>query len=405
MAARTYCAKRWCFTINFKANSKEEECEMEEDEISKIWGTPADGPQVVNHDDFEYIICQRERGENGTLHWQGFLILKQKNRLSWLKRHFSERAHFEVARGSDQQCVAYCRKEETYEPGKRTELWEMLEARGMHDENEKEPGRWEYGHLPERVHKKRQEKEEDAEDELENIKAGYKRPSEIDGAILRCPGFIAAYNALTADILGPYRPNLKIITLVGPPGTGKSYAIQKCFPEHGRCIYGNSGAWFQNPTAKVMIFEEFNGQIPLQRMLQMLDPYPLALEVKGRMAPAMYDTVVITSNTSPASWYPIKPQDEIDQGDLFKRKVDSIHALWDRIGYSNGAYVPVRKCGTYLEAPSLAESIGVSAADYIQGCRAMFYRELLKACDLVEDISDISESEDPMGPYTTDDDH
>lgn len=396
-------AKRWCFTINNPGMMDAPLTEyipidmqrgMFGDLMDKGYYMDAfwDNPGDVWFDNLEtgvqYMIVQLEKGENGTIHWQGFMILKEKKTLSYMKEHFSKRAHWEVARGTNEQASGYCKKADSH--------IEVL------DHFDKDVARYEFGHLPERVHKKRQEKEEDAEDELENIKAGYKRPSEIDGAILRCPGFIAAYNALTADILGPYRPNLKIITMVGPPGTGKSYAIQKCFPEHGRCIYGNSGAWFQNPTAKVMIFEEFNGQIPLQRMLQLLDPYPLALEVKGRMAPAMYDTVVITSNTSPASWYPIKPQDEIDQGDLFKRKVDSIHALWDRLGYSNGAYVPVRKCGTYLEAPGVAECIGMSSADYIQGCRTMFHRELLKACDLVEDISD---TEDPEGPYITDGDH
>ena len=45
--------------------------------------------------------------------------------------------------------------------------------------------------------------------------------------------------------------------------------------------YGNNGVWFQNPLSDVMVFEEFCGQIMLQRMLQFLDPYPLALEVKG----------------------------------------------------------------------------------------------------------------------------
>lgn len=356
-------AKRWCFTINMKDlddRNREFSC----------WGLgPADGPQgdwYRFYDDIEYLHFQEEMGERMTHHLQGFVIFKKCVRLSWLKK-FHPRAHWEVTRGTNKQADDYTRKDETrFKDGMSLTI----------------------GKLPEKVHKKRQEKEEDAEDELENIKTGYKRPAEIDGAILRCPGFIAAYNALVADILGPYRPELKIITLVGPPGTGKSYAIQRYFPEHGRCIYGNSGCWFQNPTAKVMIFEEFNGQIPLTRMLQLLDPYPLSLEVKGRMTPAMYDTVIITSNTSPASWYPIKPQDEAEGGDIFKRKIDAIHALWDRIGYSNGSYIPVRKCGTYIEAPSVSEMLGVSAHDYIQGCREMFHRELLKAANLAEDISD-----------------
>ena len=113
---------------------------------------------------------------------------------------------------------------------------------------------------------------------------------------------MAAYNALTADLLGVYRPELKIITMVGPPEL-ESYAINKLFPNAGRAIMGNSGTWFSNPTATVMVFEEFAGQIPLQKMLKLLDPYPMALEVKGGMRPAMYTVVVITSNTRPDGWY------------------------------------------------------------------------------------------------------
>ena len=141
-------------------------------------------------------------------------------------------------------------------------------------------------------------------------------------------------------------------------------------PQHGRCIVGNSGVWFQQPLSEVMIFEEFAGQIQLQRMLQYLDPYPLALEIKGGMRPAMYKTVIITSNTSPRFWYSVKD----DSND--PKRMDAIHALWDRIGYSDGSYVPVRTCGTYLEAPAMMEAFGMSAAHYIQECRRYFFEHL-----------------------------
>ena len=368
-------AKRWCFTIN---NWNDSELHQLEESVETNAESDKESMEPQKGRLVQYLIVQSELGASGTRHLQGFLVLRERHTLLWLKKYISPRAHWEVARGTDAQCKAYCSKEDTFDGEVREEL----------------------GSLPEKTPlKKREERLQEAIEELDILKEGYKRPSEIPSCTLMQCGFVQAMHEICADILGPYRPQLKIITLVGPPGTGKSYAIQKVFPEHGRCIYGNSGCWFQNPTANVMIFEEFNGQIPLQRMLQLLDPYPLALEVKGRMAPAMYTIVVITSNTSPASWYPIKPQDEMEQGDIFKRKMDSIHALWDRLGYSNGAYVPVRKCGTYLEAPSLAGSIGMSAEDYIFGCRQMFYRELLKVTDTAEDISD-----DDV-PYTTDDDH
>lgn len=300
-------AKRWCFTINNPV------------EADQFWVYRS---QVLN--EIEYYILQEERGEQGTIHWQGFLILKKREKLSWLKNNISERGHFEVARGTNEQAKDYCRKEDTYTGGLRKE----------------------FGHLPEKEKaKKTSERLEDAAEELDIIKDGYKRPRDVKSMTLLCPGFISAYKELTSDILGPFRPDLKILTLVGPPGCGKSYSIEMWFRDHGRCICGNNGVWFMNPLSEVMVFEEFCGQIQLQRMLQFLDPYPLALEVKGGMRPAMYKLVIITSNTTPDGWY------KGDEAGQPGKRTDAILALWDRLGYSNGAFVPARTCGTYLEAP------------------------------------------------------
>ena len=38
-------------------------------------------------------------------------------------------------------------------------------------------------------------------------------------------------------------------------------------------------------------------------MLQILDPYPLRLEIKGGLVPARFTVVFITSNTMPKDWY------------------------------------------------------------------------------------------------------
>lgn len=307
-------AKRWCFTIN---NPTEEDREL-------LLGTPSDGPQA-NFDAVQYMVFQEERAPTtGTLHWQGFLILKDKKRLTWLKRNINPRANWSIARGNNEQCRDYCRKEETYTGGER----------------------FEYGELPTREVKKASERLQDAADELDSVKDGYKRPSDISSITLMQSGFLAAYKELTSDILGPWRKDLQVVTLIGPPGTGKSYAINTLFPGHGRCIMGNNGIWFQNPLAEVMVFEEFCGQIQLQRMLQFLDQYPLALEIKGGMRPAMYNLVIITSNTPPIGWY--RGEEVGAEG----KRTDAIKALWDRLGYTCGSYIPVRTTGHYFECPS-----------------------------------------------------
>ena len=177
------------------------------------------------------------------------------------------------------EAAQYCMKDDTHPPGSY---------------------RWRWGTLREcQKRRSREELEESVIEEVDDLKKKFKPAAEINSQVLARPGFLAAYNALTADMLGVYRPNLKIVTMVGPPGTGKSFAINTLFPKAGRAIIGNGGTWFANPTATVMVFEEFAGQIPLQKMLKLLDPYPMALEVKGGMRPAMYTLAIITSNTRP----------------------------------------------------------------------------------------------------------
>lgn len=307
-------SRRWCFTINNP--------QVDETYNDQFW--------MLHPDIIKYLIVQEEKGHNeGTVHWQGFVILTRQQRLSYMKK-LNRRAHWEVTRGTSEEAAAYCRKEDTFTGGFRFEIGEL-------------PTQKAGGH---------KERLEEAASTLEAIKECYQPPKKINPLVLMQPGFIAAYSALTTDVLGPYRPDLKIITLIGPPGSGKSYAIQHFFPEHGRCIAGNSGVWFQSPLEEVMVFEEFCGQIQLQKMLQLLDPYPLALEIKGGMRPALYKTAVITSNTRPDKWYKTDPPGTVKSiFDEPNKRDDAVMALYDRIGFSNGSYVPVRKCGHYFEAP------------------------------------------------------
>ena len=247
------------------------------------------------------------------------------------------------------EAAQYCMKDETHPPGSY---------------------RWRWGTLKEcQKRRSREELEETVIEEVDDLKKKFKPAAEINSQVLARPGFLAAYNALTADMLGVYRPNLKIVTMVGPPGTGKSFAINTLFPKAGRAIIGNGGTWFANPTSTVMVFEEFAGQIPLQKMLKLLDPYPMALEVKGGMRPAMYTLAIITSNTRPDGWYRNEEQDG--------KRSDALLALWDRLGFSNGTNRCYRTCGTYLE-PVRGMALGATGT-WIDNTRTWFMNELAKA--------------------------
>lgn len=200
-------AKRWCFTIN---NPTE----------ADVFWNDLESTGLVQDKQVDYLILQEEQGEKEhTKHYQGMIIFKDKLTLARLKK-INARAHWEVMRGTPEQARDYCRKDDTYTGGLR----------------------YEYGKIPEREPApKAAERLAAAAEELDSLKVAYKRPSEIPSMTLMQCGFLPAMKELTADILGPYRPKLRIITLIGPPGSGKSYCIQKFFPQHGRCIVGNNG--------------------------------------------------------------------------------------------------------------------------------------------------------------------
>ena len=183
-ASKETQSKRWCFTIN---NPTDDDMFWEDAE---------------HQEQLDFLAVQYEVGEQGTPHYQGFLILKRKNRLTWLKNNLNSRAHWEKTRGSDLQAYQYCMKDETHPPGSY---------------------RWRWGTLKEcQKRRSREELEETVIEEVDELKKKFKPAAEINSQVLARPGFLAAYNALTADMLGVYRPNLKIVTMVGPPEQAKA---------------------------------------------------------------------------------------------------------------------------------------------------------------------------------------
>ena len=227
MSAREASAKRWCFTINNPTDD------------DKFW---ENGEQQEH---LEYLIVQEEIGENGTRHYQGFLILKRKNRLTWLKSNINNRAHWEKTRGTDKQAADYCRKDDTHPDG------------GL---------RFEFGQLKaEGKRRGRDELEEAVIVEVEDLKKGFKATADIDAQVLARPGFLAAYNALTADLLGPYRPKLKIITMVAPPELEKASQSTHSFQRQAEQSWATEALGSQTLAAKSWCSKSLQGRSNCRR--------------------------------------------------------------------------------------------------------------------------------------------
>lgn len=65
------------------------------------------------HSDVTFITFQEEVGENGTRHLQGYVELRRAQRLSWVRANISSDSHWEIRRGTQEEAVNYCNKEET----------------------------------------------------------------------------------------------------------------------------------------------------------------------------------------------------------------------------------------------------------------------------------------------------
>lgn len=98
--------RRWCFTIN----------NYNDDDI-----------KLCQEIDYKYIIMGNEKGEQGTPHIQGYVVLNKPCRFKALHERLP-RAHLEAAKGTHEECVEYCKKEGDFcefgalRQGERTDL-------------------------------------------------------------------------------------------------------------------------------------------------------------------------------------------------------------------------------------------------------------------------------------------
>ena len=62
--------------------------------------------------DVAFVTGQKEKGAQGTEHYQLYVELSKKQRLSYMKK-INSKAHWEIAKGTQKQCIDYATKENT----------------------------------------------------------------------------------------------------------------------------------------------------------------------------------------------------------------------------------------------------------------------------------------------------
>lgn len=283
----------WCFTLN------NPHAQIDVDYIE---------PWIGNG--LRYCIYQLEVGESGTPHYQGYLELDRGQRLSYVTSHL-EGAHFEPRRGTQQQAMDYCRKEES-----------------------RVDGPWEFG-TPTAGQGARQDIQafkKDIDEGATDLQLWDSHPLQF----LRYGRMVDRIRLLKQ----PKRTwKTEVWYLYGPPGVGKSRMAGELAGPDAYWKSPNEVWWDGYNGQESVVLDDFSAKwLPWSTLLQVLDTNPLTLPVKGAHVNFVAKKLVITSNAKPKDLYG-RRDDEEDTArkyplEALTRRVDHWVIFFPGIGFT-----------------------------------------------------------------------
>jgi len=245
---------------------------------------PSD-PIAFDVEKMHYLVYQREIGENGTPHFQGYCELKKQTAMSVVKELLGgPTVHLEKRRGTAGQAIAYCKKDET-----RTEGSQPVEFG--------EPKATSQGARSDLIAFK------------DDIQQGKRKRDLIEDHLT----VIAKYPKLY-DTINYKRPKrteeLKVILLIGPTGLGKTRFVMEHHADDDDFYIAplsNGTMWYDTFDGhKSVMLDDFAGaasHMTLTSLLRLLDRYPVLVPTKGSHTWWLPNCIYVTTNILPALWY------------------------------------------------------------------------------------------------------
>lgn len=214
--------------------------------------TASDETDLQTEEKFLVLCYGRETApDTGTPHLQGYAVVRAPVRLAQLHREFP-RAHWEVARSPEANCLRYCKKDKDFylkdsrKPGKRSDLDMAIE-----DLRRGGPG-----------------------------VCARRNPN----AWVKFHKGLLSLQSWTSEQKDPVRP-LEVAWCYGQTGSGKTYFIQTQEHEGGLWSSKNGLQWFDGYCGQSsVLFDDFRrtcAGFELSWLLRLLDVYPLSVPTKG----------------------------------------------------------------------------------------------------------------------------
>lgn len=246
-------------------------------------------PVMLNGEDVEFRFATGQleiAPTTGQRHYQIFIQLKNPQRMTRVKAILrADWAHCEPkSRNSTvQQCIDYCRKEETRAEGEEPFTnGECTLAQGQRN---------------------------DIGDAVAAIKRGAGMAELIDDH----PELIVKYARGMSTIIQhvsrerslKIRADLQVTVLWGAPGAGKTRAV---YDRHGLenvfTLHQMPTLWFDGYTDQtVLLLDDFYGWIQWGTLLKILDIYPFQGPIKGGFTFLQCTHIYLTSNRPWYTWY------------------------------------------------------------------------------------------------------
>lgn len=296
------CVRAWCFTLNRSADIPS--CELARfcyvhstGQRAEDGGEPRVGDPgfVVSGTGYpnkveegcksgviQYICAQGERGESGNLHWQGYVRFRHVVRLGRAKSLLhSPTVHLEPRRGSEDQAIAYTRKEGAVSP------WFFV--------GKKAPGRGARTDLT------------DLKEAIKNLSPWSTLIDEHFGSVLR---YCSGITRLRLAAIPPRNWVADVRFISGPPGIGKTRTVMDSAPLDSIYItqfIKGQPVWFEgyDPIQHTtVLIDDFFSDAPYRWLLRLLDRYPMWVPVKGGAVQFTPKVVYITSNSPLSELYP-----------------------------------------------------------------------------------------------------
>jgi len=267
-----------------------------------------------------FIKFQIEKAtDTGTIHFQGYMHFAKRVYWGVLRRELIKMGLHRLSHrnriASPQKASEYCEKVFDEKSGVQTKLTEPVYTWGELDI--------------------RQGDRTDLNEIIERVKAGATNSELLDEyptQFFRYKKHIESVRKTIqeSEFEEKYR-HMKIVYISGVPRTGKTRFILEKYGYKNVCrVSIKYDKWlFENYKGqKVVLFDEFNSQVPITEMNEYLEGYPQDYRCRNEDRVAMNDTVIIISNLKLSQQY---TKEQTEKPLIYQAFTSRIHHIidWD----------------------------------------------------------------------------